>query len=102
MVTDSLVSLLAQIKDYISLAVMSFRRSQEYHMSLQKVYIASVRQLKRIDSVARSPIYAHFDETIVGVGSIRAYNDEERFIARNDSLVDNSQTCWYNIVIAQR
>ena len=74
----------------------------EYLKFLQRVYIASVRQMKRIDSIRKSPIYTNFDETLVGVASIRAYRQQERFINKNDQLVDESQMAWYPILIAQR
>ena len=60
------------------------------------------RQMKRIDSIRRSPIYTNFDETLVGVASIRAYRQQERFVNKNDQLVDESQMAWYPILIAQR
>ena len=33
---------------------------------VQKVYRATSRELKRIDSISRSPLYAHFGETLTG------------------------------------
>ena len=66
------------------------------------MYIKYVRQLKRIDSIRRSPIYAHFDETISGTDSIRAYRRQADFTTKCDQLVDESQRPFYLILVAQR
>ena len=51
-------------------------------------YIRSSRDLKRLESVQRSPLYQHFGETLSGITTIRAYGDEARFVRENISRVN--------------
>lgn len=69
---------------------------------IQKLYIATSRQLKRLESVSRSPIYSHFSESISGVQIIRAYKMQERFILESDTKIDFNQACYYPSIIAKR
>jgi ABC-type multidrug transport system fused ATPase/permease subunit len=48
-----------------------------------RFYISSSRDLKRLESVHRSPLYQQFGETLTGMTTIRAYGDERRFIREN-------------------
>ncbi|KAF9079159.1 hypothetical protein BGX23_004894, partial [Mortierella sp. AD031] len=41
-------------------------------------FLVSSRELKRLDLAARSPMYAHFGETLAGLVTIRAFNDTDR------------------------
>ncbi|XP_044251197.1 multidrug resistance-associated protein 1 isoform X10 [Drosophila takahashii] len=68
----------------------------------QRFYVATSRQLMRLESVSRSPIYSHFSETVTGASTIRAYNVGDRFIDESDAKVDKNQVCKYPSVIANR
>ncbi|XP_044754616.1 multidrug resistance-associated protein 1 isoform X3 [Coccinella septempunctata] len=68
----------------------------------QRYYVETSRQLKRLESVSRSPIYSHFGETITGASVIRAYCQEDRFILESDNKVNTNQMCCYPSVIANR
>ncbi|KAK3673677.1 Transporter of the ATP-binding cassette (ABC) [Recurvomyces mirabilis] len=46
-------------------------------------YINSSRDLKRLESTQRSPLYQQFGESLSGMTTIRAYGDERRFIREN-------------------
>ncbi|CAN6663394.1 ATP-dependent bile acid permease [Trichomonascus vanleenenianus] len=54
------------------------------------LYLTSSRELKRLDSVSRSPIFQHFGETLVGVSTIRAYGDQRRFVRDNMRKIDDN------------
>ncbi|XP_068990931.1 multidrug resistance-associated protein 1 isoform X8 [Neodiprion pinetum] len=69
---------------------------------VQRFYVATSRQLKRLESVSRSPIYSHFGESVTGAPTIRAYGLQDRFIAESESRVDFNQVCYYPSVIANR
>nr|UOF76395.1 multidrug resistance-associated protein [Bursaphelenchus xylophilus] len=53
-----------------------------------KFYVPTSRQLKRLESNNRSPIYSHFSESIQGVSTIRAFDKTNDFILVNNNLVD--------------
>jgi ABC-type multidrug transport system fused ATPase/permease subunit len=69
---------------------------------IQRYYIATSRQLKRIESVSRSPIYAHFSETLSGVSTIRAYGKQALFTIENENKVDYNLQAYYPGVSANR
>ncbi|XP_068898236.1 multidrug resistance-associated protein 1 isoform X1 [Tenebrio molitor] len=69
---------------------------------IQRFYVATSRQLKRLESVSRSPIYSHFGETITGVQAIRAFREQERFIRESEHKVDVNQVCYYPSIISNR
>ncbi|KAM4829793.1 multidrug resistance-associated protein 1 isoform 2-T2 [Thomomys bottae] len=69
---------------------------------VQRFYVASSRQLKRLESVSRSPVYSHFNETLLGVSVIRAFEDQERFVRQSDLKVDENQKAYYPSIVANR
>ncbi|KAM7339623.1 hypothetical protein ACRRTK_000238 [Alexandromys fortis] len=69
---------------------------------VQRFYVASSRQLKRLESVSRSPVYSHFNETLLGVSVIRAFEEQECFIHQSDLKVDENQKAYYPSIVANR
>ncbi|KAJ3028172.1 UNVERIFIED_CONTAM: hypothetical protein HDU68_002318 [Siphonaria sp. JEL0065] len=68
---------------------------------IQNIYRKTARELKRLDSTTKSPLYANFGETILGISTIRAYSDEDRFIDRNDLVTDVTNAPYYLLVTCQ-
>ena len=64
--------------------------------------MATSRQLKRLESISRSPIYSHFQETILGASSIRAYHQQDRFIQESQRRVDYNHLAYYPAACAGR
>lgn len=60
------------------------------------------RELKRLDSVTRSPIYAHFQESLGGITTIRAYHQQKRFALENEWRVDANVRAYFPSVVANR
>ena len=69
---------------------------------IQHYYIPTSRQLKRIESTSRSPIYIHFSETLSGTTSIRAYGSVSKFIDENNKRVDANNSCFYPSLVTGR
>lgn len=65
-------------------------------------YRASAREIKRMDSTGRSVMFSHFAETLNGVGVIKAYKSEPRFIARNEEVVDRKNAAQFLTLVNQR
>ncbi|NXS61307.1 MRP1 protein, partial [Brachypteracias leptosomus] len=72
------------------------------YLFVQRFYVATSRQLKRLESVSRSPVYSHFNETLLGVSVIRAFEEQTRFIKQNDMKVDENQKAYYPSIVANR
>uniref|UniRef100_H0WIX5 ATP binding cassette subfamily C member 2 n=1 Tax=Otolemur garnettii TaxID=30611 RepID=H0WIX5_OTOGA len=72
------------------------------YVSVQMFYVATSRQLKRLDSVTRSPIYSHFSETVSGLPVIRAFEHQQRFLNHNEMEIDNNQKCVFSWIVSNR
>ena len=69
---------------------------------VQRYYIATSRQLKRLESIKKSPIFSHFTESVNGAATIRAFEQQGRFCAESEAHVANSVRCFYLSVSSNR
>ncbi|KAL6013885.1 ATP-binding cassette glutathione S-conjugate transporter ycf1, partial [Candidozyma auris] len=65
-------------------------------------YLKTSRELRRLDSVSRSPIFANFQESLNGVSIIRAYGQEDRFKFLNEARIDKNMRAYHPSVNANR
>jgi ABC-type multidrug transport system fused ATPase/permease subunit len=69
---------------------------------IQNYYRMSSRELKRLDALTRSPLFAHFSETLMGLSTIRAYKHQEEFIQGNYMRVDANNRPYFILQCSQR
>lgn len=72
------------------------------YLYIQRYYLRTSRELKRLDSVSRSPIYAHFQESLSGLSTIRAYRQQTRFAQENEWRVDANLRAYFPSINANR
>ncbi|KAK8782741.1 hypothetical protein V5799_015921 [Amblyomma americanum] len=73
---------------------------------IQSFFRHSSRELQRLDSITKSPVFSHFSETLAGLSTIRAFREEHRFVEKmNEHINDNNlafimvncANCWLGI-----
>ncbi|PAA59379.1 hypothetical protein BOX15_Mlig000262g4 [Macrostomum lignano] len=69
---------------------------------VQRIFISSSRQLKRLESTAKSPIFSHFSETLSGVTTIRAFEQQSNFKRICNDRVNFFNRCYYPNISSNR
>ncbi|PWN50944.1 P-loop containing nucleoside triphosphate hydrolase protein [Violaceomyces palustris] len=57
-------------------------------------YVRTGRDLQRLESVTRSPIFQSFSELLSGIVTVRAFGAQERFKETLLHRLDRTQSCW--------
>ncbi|PSR78986.1 hypothetical protein PHLCEN_2v7173 [Hermanssonia centrifuga] len=65
-------------------------------------YRESAREMKRLDSMLRSFLYAHFAESLSGLPTIRSYGEISRFLSDNEYYTDLEDRAAFLTVTNQR
>lgn len=73
-----------------------------YYFFLLKYYLGTSRQLQRMDAASYSPIISHMTETLQGITTVRAYNQEKRFISDFMEKIDYNMKFAYNFQVGNR
>lgn len=58
--------------------------------------VTTARELARLAGIQRAPILHHFAESLTGAATIRAFEQDERFIKANLGLIDNHSRPWFH------
>nr|XP_038041965.1 multidrug resistance-associated protein 1 isoform X1 [Anas platyrhynchos] len=72
------------------------------YFTIQRYYIASSRQIRRLAGASHSPVISHFSATVLGRSTIRAFGHQESFIRKNYDVVYENLVYFYNNVISNR
>ncbi|KAI1317577.1 hypothetical protein EDD11_008147 [Mortierella claussenii] len=72
------------------------------YLWLQRYFLSTSREIRRLDSVSRSPVFAHFQETLGGISTIRAYRQQHRFIQGNEHRLDQNLRAFYPGIAGNR
>ena len=59
-----------------------------------RYYLATSRELQRLNAVSRSPIISWFSESLSGLSTIRAFGHQAIFAEINERRVDRNQMCY--------
>ncbi|KAJ1341711.1 hypothetical protein BSLG_003732 [Batrachochytrium salamandrivorans] len=73
-----------------------------FYYNIAQYYLLTSRELKRIESVSSSPIYAQFGETLNGVSTIRAYGAEDRITQQIQRKVDANHRAYFYLFATNR
>lgn len=71
-------------------------------VNLRTKYIKCSREVKRIESTTRSPIYADFSSILEGITTVRAYKIDKVVATMFQRQVDDNSKSWFNFVILNR
>lgn len=66
------------------------------------MFVRYSSQIKRLESVSRSPIYAFFGESLNGVSTIRAFSAQNRYLKQMQIFIDNNLRLFYAEMYSKR
>ncbi|KAH8359400.1 hypothetical protein KR093_006524 [Drosophila rubida] len=69
---------------------------------IREFYLKTSRDVKRLEAVARSPIYSHLSASLNGLPTIRALGAQKTLIAEFDNLQDLHSSGYYTFLSTNR
>ncbi|XP_044751379.1 probable multidrug resistance-associated protein lethal(2)03659 [Coccinella septempunctata] len=65
-------------------------------------YIVTSRNIKRIESITRSPVYSHTNTSVSGLTTIRAFKAQDLLKKEFDSIQDRHSCAWFLFLASNR
>ncbi|KAJ1769884.1 hypothetical protein IW138_004125 [Coemansia sp. RSA 986] len=65
------------------------------------IYMRTSVEIQRVAAIARSPLYAHYAQTLQGLATIRAYKAQDRYISIADKALDSANRPQWLAMVAQ-
>ncbi|KAK1225752.1 hypothetical protein PQX77_011295 [Marasmius sp. AFHP31] len=65
-------------------------------------YLNTGRDLRRMESNSRSPIFSHFGELLEGIVTVRAFSAERQFLDNLHKKIDHTTQMWYGFWMTNR
>ncbi|XP_040192032.1 multidrug resistance-associated protein 4 [Rana temporaria] len=69
---------------------------------LRRYFLETSRDIKRLESTTRSPVFSHLSSSLQGLWTIRAFKAEERFQHLFDSQQDLHSEAWFLFLTTSR
>ncbi|XP_046668372.1 probable multidrug resistance-associated protein lethal(2)03659 isoform X3 [Homalodisca vitripennis] len=69
---------------------------------LRKMYLSTSKSVKRLESVARSPVFAHLGASLQGLTTIRAFQAQQILTQEFDYHQDIHSSAWYMYLSTSR
>ncbi|XP_024903970.1 multidrug resistance-associated protein 4 isoform X4 [Pteropus alecto] len=69
---------------------------------LRSFFLETSRDVKRLESTTRSPVFSHLSSSLQGLWTIRAYKTEERFQELFDAHQDLHSEAWFLFLTTSR
>jgi len=65
-------------------------------IQIARRYLTGARESKRLESIAKSPIFSQFGSALTGISTIRAFDKTDTYIRSMENLIDDhTATTWY-------
>ncbi|XP_035533961.1 multidrug resistance-associated protein 4-like [Morone saxatilis] len=73
-----------------------------FFLYLRRYFLQTSRDIKRLESTTRSPVFSHLSSSLQGLWTIRAFGAEERFQKAFDAHQDLHSGAWFLFLTTSR